>query len=44
MVSDEISQLNLKVTKEGGKKLEEIFGTEKKAEEKAEKRGFEKKK
>ena len=33
-VSDEIAQLNLKVTKEGGKKLEEIFGTEKKTEEK----------
>ncbi len=34
MVSDEIAQLNLKVIKDGNKKLGEIFGTEKKAEEK----------
>ena len=33
-VSDEISQLNIKVTKYGPTPLEEIFGTGKKAEEK----------
>lgn len=33
-VSEEIEQLNIVVTKEGQKKLEEIFGTEKKVEEK----------
>ena len=34
VVSDQISQLNLKVVKEGAKKLDEIFGTEKKSDEK----------
>ncbi len=36
VISEDISQINMKVVKEGSKKLEEIFASEKPAEEKSE--------